>query len=119
MLGAPLDDGARFVAHEYIGSQVLQTLLAHHNLVLTRGGEDELSIAPSNVAMATASSSNFLVPTMAANNLLLAMGLFLAQHADGSFEVKPMSLFAPPAAWDALRLPGDECMTRAMRTSPL
>ena len=119
MLGTPLDGTGRIVAHEYIGSQVLQMLLAHHNLVLTRGGDDELSIAPSNIAMASASSSNFLVPTMAANNLLLAMGLFLSQLPDGSFEVRPMSIFPQGSSFNALRLPGDECTTRAMRTSPL
>jgi len=119
MLGIPLDTAGRVVAHEYIGSQVLQMLLAHHNLVLTRGGDDELSIAPSNVAMASVSSSNFLVPTLAANNLLLAMGLLLTQQPDGSFEIKPMTIFSQPGASLSLRLPGDECVTRAMRTSPL
>ena len=62
---------------EYIGSQILSTLLARYNLVLTRSGEDEMSIAPSNVAMASYSPSNFLVPTMAVNNILLGMGLHL------------------------------------------
>ena len=119
MLGTPLDTNGRVVAHEYIGSQVLQMLLAHHNLVLTRGGNDELSIAPSNIAMASVSSSNFLVPTLAANNLLLAMGLFLTQRPDGGFEVRPMSIFPPADTVNALHLPGDECVTRAMRTSPL
>ena len=119
MLGTPLDTTGRFVAHEYIGSQVLQMLLAHHNLVLTRGGSDELSIAPSNVAMASVSSSNFLVPTLAANNLLLAMGLYLTQLPDGSFEVRPMSIFPQASGFNALHLPGDECVTRAMNTGPL
>jgi len=107
----------RYVLDGYIGSQVLQMLLAHHNLVLTRGGNDELSIAPSNVAMASVASSNFLVPAMSVNYMLLALGLCLFRQPHGGFEIRPLSIFSDALAAGPLRLPGDEISTRAMRTT--
>ncbi len=117
MLGSSLEGMDRYVLDGYIGSQVLQMLLSHLNLVLTRGGSDELSIAPSNVAMASVASANFLVPAMAVNNMLLALGLCLVRLPNGGFEIKPMSVFGDPLAAGQLRLPGDELSTRAMRTT--
>jgi len=99
---------------EYIGSQILSTLLARYNLVLTRSGEDELSLAPSNVAMATYSPANFLVPTMAVNNILLGMGLHLEQARDGSFDVMPLPFLRGPGASAELSLPGDEPYSKLM-----
>jgi hypothetical protein len=99
---------------EYIGSQILSTLLARYNLVLTRSGEEELSIAPSNVAMATYSPANFLVPTMAVNNILLGMGLHLEQARDGSFDVMPLPFLRRPGALSELSLPGDEPFSKVM-----
>jgi hypothetical protein len=102
---------------EYIGSQILSTLLARYNLVLTRSGEDELSIAPSNVAMASYSPSNFLVPTMAVNNILLGMGLHLEQAKDGSFDVMPLPFLRGPGGSSELSLPGDESYSKQMDMS--
>jgi hypothetical protein len=99
---------------DYIGSQILSTLLARYNLVLTRSGEDELSIAPSNVAMASYSPSNFLVPTMAVNNILLGMGLHLEQAKDGSFDVVPLPFMRGPGAASELNLPGDSAYSKLM-----
>jgi len=99
---------------EYIGSQILSTLLARYNLVLTRSGEEELSIAPSNVAMASYSPSNFLLPTMAVNNILLGMGLHLEQARDGSFDVLPLPFLRGPGGSAELSLPGDESYTKVM-----
>lgn len=104
---------------EYIGSQILSALLARYNLVLTRSGEDELSIAPSNVAMASYSPSNFLVPTMAVNNILLGMGLHLEQGRDGSFDVVPLPFLRGPGASSELTLPGDEIYSKQMDTGYL
>ena len=101
---------------EYIGSQILSALLARYNLVLTRSGEDELSIAPSNVAMATYSPSNFLVPTMAVNNILLGLGLHLEQAKDGSFDVVPLPVLRGRGSGD-LNLPGDEPFSKLMDTN--
>lgn len=100
---------------EYIGSQILSTLLARYNLVLTRSGEDELSIAPSNVAMATYSPANFLVPTIAVNNILLGMGLHLEQARDGSFDVLPLPFLRGRGSGD-VSLPGDEPYSKLMDT---
>ncbi|MCK5414842.1 MAG: hypothetical protein KAJ35_05630 [Thermoplasmata archaeon] len=99
---------------EYIGSQILSTLLARYNLILTRSGEEELSIAPSNVAMASYSPSNFLLPTMAVNNILLGMGLHLEQARDGSFDVLPLPFLRGPGGSAELSLPGDESYTKVM-----
>jgi hypothetical protein len=99
---------------EYIGSQILSALLARYNLVLTRSGEEELSIAPSNVAMASYSPSNFLVPTMAVNNILLGMGLHLEQARDGSFDVVPLPFMRGPGASSELSLPGDTAYSTLM-----
>ena len=99
---------------EYIGSQILSTLLARYHLVLTRSGEEEISIAPSNVAMASYSPSNFLLPTMAVNNILLGMGLHLEQARDGSFDVLPLPFLRGPGGSAELNLPGDESYTRVM-----
>ena len=99
---------------EYIGSQILSALLARYNLVLTRSGEDELAIAPSNVAMASYSPSNFLVPTMAVNNILLGMGLHLEQARDGAFDVVPLPFLRGPGASAELSLPGDEVYSKQM-----
>jgi hypothetical protein len=100
---------------EYIGSQILSTLLARYNLVLTRSGEDELSIAPSNVAMATYSPANFLVPTIAVNNILLGMGLHLEQARDGSFDVVPLPFLRGRGSGE-MNLPGDEPYSKLMDT---
>ncbi|MCK5253330.1 MAG: hypothetical protein KAQ96_10280 [Thermoplasmata archaeon] len=99
---------------EFIGSQILSTLLARYNLILTRSGEEELSIAPSNVAMASYSPSNFLLPTMAVNNILLGMGLHLEQARDGSFDVLPLPFLRGPGGSAELSLPGDESYTKVM-----
>ena len=99
---------------EFIGSQILSTLLARYNLVLTRSGEEEISIAPSNVAMASYSPSNFLLPTMAVNNILLGMGLHLEQARDGSFDVMPLPFLRGPGGSAELSLPGDESYTKVM-----
>ncbi len=99
---------------EYIGSQILSTLLARYNLILTRSGEEEISIAPSNVAMASYSPSNFLLPTMAVNNILLGMGLHLEQARDGSFDVLPLPFLRGPGGSAELSLPGDESYTKVM-----
>ena len=106
---------ADILPDEYIGSQILSALLARYNLVLTRSGEEELSIAPSNVTMATYSPANFLVPTMAVNNILLGMGLHLEQSKDGSFDVVPLPFLAGRAGED-LGLPGDEPYSKLMDT---
>ena len=98
---------------EYIGSQILQALLARYNLVLTRSGDEELSIAPSNVAMASYSPTNFLVPTLSVNNILLGMGLHLEHLRDGSYDVVPLPFLFSPEGHD-VRLPGDEPRTRLM-----
>jgi hypothetical protein len=102
---------------EYIGSTILQSLLAKYHLVLTRSGDEELSIAPSNVAMASLSPANFLVPTFAVNNILLGMGLHLEQGRDGSFDVVPLPFGRDATYRDDMRLPGDEPHTRLMGTS--
>lgn len=99
---------------EYIGSQILSTLLARYHLVLTRSGEEELSIAPSHVAMASYSPSNFLLSTMAVNNILLGMGLHLEQAGDGSFDVVPLPFLRGPGGSVELSLPGDESYTKVM-----
>lgn len=99
---------------EFIGSQILSTLLARYNLILTRSGEEEISIAPSNVAMASYSPSNFLLPTMAVNNILLGMGLHLEQARDGSFDVLPLPFLRGPGGSAELSLPGDESFTKVM-----
>ena len=117
MLGPTPEGIDRYVLDGYIGSQVLQMLLAHHNLVLTRGGNDELSVAPSNVAMASVTSSNFLVPAMSVNNMLLGMGLVLVRLPNGGFEIRPLAMFGDAFSAGQLRLPGDEVSTRAMRTT--
>jgi hypothetical protein len=106
---------ADLLPDEYIGSQILSALLARYNLVLTRSGEDELSIAPSNVAMATYSPANFLVPTMAVNNILLGMGLHLEQARDGSFDVVPLPFVRGNPSGE-LGLPGDESYSKLMDT---
>jgi hypothetical protein len=117
-LQSPLPEGIdRYVLDGYIGSQVLQMMLAHHNLVLTRGGNDELSIAPSNVAMASVTSSNFLVPAIAVNNMLLGLGLCLILLPNGGFDIRPLSLLGDAFTVGQLHLPGDELSTRAMRTT--
>ena len=103
---------------EYIGSSILQTLLAKYNLVLTRSGDEELSIAPSNVAMASYSPANFLVPTLAVNNILLGMGLHLEQAMDGSFDIVPIP-FGLNGGRGELTLPGDELHTKLMDTGYL
>ena len=107
---------ADLLPDEYIGSQILSALLARYNLVLTRSGEEELSIAPSNVAMATYSPANFLVPTMAVNNILLGMGLHLEQAKDGSFDVVPLPFVRGQGDSD-MGLPGDEPYSKLMDTS--
>ncbi len=111
-------EGQELLAHllpeEYIGSQILQSLLAKYNLVLTRSGDDELSIAPSNVTMASLSPANFLVPTMAVNNILLGMGLHLEQCRDGSYDVVPLPFLRNPGETTDLKLPGDEPHTKLM-----
>ncbi len=111
-------DGQELLAHllpeEYIGSQILQSLLARYNLVLTRSGDDELSIAPSNVAMASFSPANFLMPTMAVNNILLGMGLHLEKCRDGSYDVVPLPFLRNPGETTDLKLPGDEPHTKLM-----
>ena len=99
---------------EYIGSQILQSLLARYNLVLMKSGEGELSIAPSNVAMASYSPSNFLVPTLAVNNILLGMGLHLEHLRDGSYDVVPLPFLRDPGEVRDARLPGDQTHTRLM-----
>jgi hypothetical protein len=114
----PVIDGKDILADllpdEYIGSQILSTLLARYNLVLTRSGEDELAIAPSNVAMASLSPANFLVPTIAVNNILLGMGLHLEQARDGSFDVVPLPFLQRAGSQGELQLPGDEVHTKLM-----
>ncbi len=105
---------AHLLPEEYIGSQILQSLLARYHLVLTRTGNDELSIAPSNVAMASLSPANFLVPTMAVNNILLGMGLHLEQCRDGSYDVVPLPFLRNPGEITDLKLPGDETHTKLM-----
>ena len=105
---------ANLLPEDYIGSQILQSLLARYNLVLTRSGDDELAISPSNVAMASLSPANFLVPTMAVNNILLGMGLHLEQLRDGSYDVVPLPFLRNPGEMNELRLPGDETHTKLM-----
>lgn len=105
---------ADLLPDEYIGSQILSTLLGRYNLVLTRSGDEELSIAPSNVAMASLSPSNFLIPTMAVNNILLGMGLHLQQARDGSFDVLPLPFLRGVGGSTELGLPGDEPRTKLM-----
>ena len=111
-------EGQEILAHllpeEYIGSQILQSLLAKYNLILTRSGDYELSIAPSNVTMASLSPANFLVPTMAVNNILLGMGLHLEQGRDGSYDIVPLPFLRNPGETTDLRLPGDEPHTKLM-----
>ena len=109
----------RGLPEEYIGSQILQSLLAKFNLVLTRSGDEELAIVPSNVAMASLSPSNYLVPTMAVNNILLGMGLHLEQCRDGSYDVVPLPFGNRYGDPNDLRLPGDEPHTKLMDTGVL
>jgi hypothetical protein len=103
---------------EYIGSSILQTLLGKYNLVLTRSGDEELAIAPSNVAMASYSPANFLVPTLAVHNILLGMGLHLEQARDGSFDIVTIPFGQGRGRGDLL-LPGDEIHTKLMDTGYL
>lgn len=105
---------ADLLPDEYIGSQILQSLLARYNLVLTRSGEEELFISPSNVAMASLSPGNFLVPTLAINNILLGMGLHLEQARDGSFDILPLPFLRAPGETTDIKLPGDEVHTKLM-----
>jgi hypothetical protein len=110
---------ANLLPEEYIGSQILQSLLARYNLVLTRSGDDELAISPSNVAMASLSPSNYLIPTMAVNNILLGMGLHLEQCRDGSYDILPLPFLMNPGEANDLKLPGDEPHTKMMGMSYL
>jgi hypothetical protein len=114
-----MDAPDRLVLDGYIGSQVLQALLAYHNLVLTRGGRDELSVVPSNIAMASVPATSFLVPIVAVNNMLLSMGLCLTRLPNGGYDIREMTLFNDGTAGGELRLPGDEVVTRAFRTQPI
>ena len=117
MIGSDNGNLAMLLPDEYIGSQILSTLLARFNLILTRSGEEELAIAPSNVTMASLSPANFLVPTLAVNNILLGMGLHLEQAPDGSFDIQPIGLGRFMFRADDLRLPGDEIHTKLMDTT--
>ncbi len=114
-----MDAPDRLVIDGFIGSQVLQALLANHNLVLTKGRKNELSVVPSNIAMASVPATSFLVPIVAVNNLLLSMGLCLTRLPNGGYEIREMTLFNDGSMGPELRLPGDEVLTRAMRTSPI
>jgi len=105
---------ADLLPEEYIGSQILQSLLARYNLVLTKSGDEELSIVPSNVAMASLSANHYLVPTLAVNNILLSMGLHLEQCRDGSFDIVPLPFLNRPGEKAELQLPGDEPHTKLM-----
>jgi hypothetical protein len=107
----------RLVPDDYIGSQILQTLLAKYNLVLTRSGEEELAISPSNIAMASLSPSNYLIPTMEVNNILLPMGLHLQRTMDGNFDIVVL-MVGPAQKEGALPLPGDSMHTQVMTTAP-
>jgi hypothetical protein len=109
----------RLVLDGFIGSQVLQALLANHNLLLTRGGRDELAVVPSNIAMASVPATSFLVPIIAVNNLLLSLGLCLTRLPNGAYDIREMTLYNDGNAGNELRLPGDEVVTRAYRTSPI
>ena len=108
----------RLVPDDYIGSQILQTLLAKYDLVLTRSGDTELAITPANVAMASLSPSNFLIPTIEVNNILLPMGLHLQRTPDGNFDIVTL-MIGSPRKEGSLPLPGDSMHTKAMMTTPL
>ncbi len=117
MRDTAMEEIERLVPDDYIGSQILQTLLAKYNLVLTRSGGDELAISPSNVAMASLSPSNYLIPTMEVNNILLPMGLHLQRTMDGNFDIVVL-MIGPAEKEGALPLPGDSMHTKATGTAP-
>ena len=117
MIGSNVGNIPLLLPEDYIGSQILQSLLARYHLILTRTGDEELSIAPSNVNLASLSPANFLVPTMAVNNILLGMGLHLTVASDGSYDIQTIGFGAHPIRGDELRLPGDEPNTKRMDTS--
>ena len=119
MIGSSNMDLPLLLYDEYIGSQVLQSLLARFNLVLTRSSDDALYVAPSNVAMASLSASNYLLPTLEVNNILLPMGLHLTRANDGSFDIELLPFVASPQCQSEFRLPGDEPHTKLMDTSIL
>jgi hypothetical protein len=119
VIGSPDKELAWLMHEEYIGSQILSTLLARYNLVLTRSTQDELYIAPSNVAMGSLTPSSFLVPTLAVDNILVTMGLHLEHAPDGSFDIVALPFLPGRFQGVDLRLPGDETHTRLMDTSVL